>query len=165
MEMICTKTGLTFEAKSKASKNHPLVSAILAEANKTGVYQIVLSACSEVKATNLSESLAIEFLNSVLNSSADAKSLADWTAVNEKKQSKKEAVRESKLVLNNKSDVMKAAHSFKKEGLTMSQSLTKAWSLYKEQKSTSKYVLTCEEELSRVNYTNRNQISVFADQF
>lgn len=43
-------------------------------------------------------------------------------AVNEKKQAKKEAIREAKLILNNKSDVMKAAHSFKKEGLTMSQS-------------------------------------------
>ena len=69
----CSKTGLEFQAKSKRSKNHPEVSAILAEANKEGVYRQVKDACVIVKEQEMTEDAALEFLNEVLKEKSSSK--------------------------------------------------------------------------------------------
>ena len=69
----CNKTGLEFQAKSKRSKNHPLVSAILSEANKDGVYSQVKNACDIVSEQEMNEEDAIEFLNAVLKEKSSSR--------------------------------------------------------------------------------------------
>ena len=49
MTATCQHTGLEFEAKSKAAKNHPAISDLLAEANKRGGYQSAIEAIREVR--------------------------------------------------------------------------------------------------------------------
>tara|TARA_R110002126_G_scaffold235166_1_gene379002 strand:+ start:316 stop:696 length:381 start_codon:yes stop_codon:yes gene_type:complete len=71
--VICSKTGLAFEAKSKRSKNHPLVSAILSDANKDGVYSQVKNACDIVSEQEMNEEDAIEFLNAVLKEKSSSR--------------------------------------------------------------------------------------------
>ena len=71
--VICSKTGLEFQAKSKRSKNHPLVSAILSDANKDGVYSQVKNACDIVSEQEMNEEDAIEFLNAVLKEKSSSR--------------------------------------------------------------------------------------------
>jgi hypothetical protein len=63
--LICEKTGLTFQAKTKRSKNHPKVSEILSDANKSGVYSQVKEACEIIKSQEITETDAIDFLKKV----------------------------------------------------------------------------------------------------
>jgi hypothetical protein len=59
MTTTCQHTGLTFEARSKAAKNHPAVSDLLAEANKRGAYRETIDAIREVREA-LGEDLTLE---------------------------------------------------------------------------------------------------------
>jgi len=47
VKVICQHTGIEFEARSKRSKNHPRISALLSEANKNRAYNAVKDALAE----------------------------------------------------------------------------------------------------------------------
>ena len=71
MTTTCSKTGLSFEAKSKNQKNHPAISKILTDAAKSPVYQHVLKSCEIVKEQNMKEDDAIIFLKNILNAASE----------------------------------------------------------------------------------------------
>lgn len=62
MTVTCQHTGVEFEARSKAAKNHPVVSALLAEAHKRGAYQAVLDLLAECRSEGIQDLTVIERL-------------------------------------------------------------------------------------------------------
>lgn len=72
MEAICQHTGLTFEARSKAAKNHPAVSELLSAANKRGAYQSALEAIRECRA-ELGTDLTIEAVENYVSAAIDGR--------------------------------------------------------------------------------------------
>lgn len=68
----CQHTGLEFEARSKAAKNHPAVSDLLSDANKRGAYQSALDAIREVRAA-LGETLTLADVEQAVTLAVDGR--------------------------------------------------------------------------------------------
>lgn len=71
--LICSKTGLPFASKSKRAKNHPEISRLLSQANKSGVYRQVKEACAIVKEQEIPEKAALDFIKGVLKEKSQDK--------------------------------------------------------------------------------------------
>lgn len=68
----CQHTGLSFEARSKAAKNHPAVSGLLSAANKRGAYQSAVEAIRECRAA-LGADLTIEAVETYVAAAIDGR--------------------------------------------------------------------------------------------
>ena len=64
MISVCQYTGIEFESRGR-SKNHPRVAALLAEANRKGVYGDVVSAMAEAKRAGITGEAVIELMFSL----------------------------------------------------------------------------------------------------
>lgn len=53
--ITCQYSGVTFEAKSSRAKNHPVVSAVLEEANRVGRYGVALQAIQAARAEGVTD--------------------------------------------------------------------------------------------------------------
>ena len=68
----CQHTGLPFEAKSKAAKNHPTVSALLTEANRQGAYRAAVEALRECR-EELGENLTLADVERYVQAAIDGR--------------------------------------------------------------------------------------------
>lgn len=64
--VTCQHTGIEFEAKSKAAKNHPAISDLLTEAHKRGAHQQVKDLLVELRAECVTDLAEIEALAQVV---------------------------------------------------------------------------------------------------
>lgn len=103
MIMNCDKTGISFDADSKRQKNHPMISALLAEASKdkynTGTYRIAIEACGEIKAAGIQDiNDAIAFIRERMNGNTNAKLNQRAVADRERKAQREERERTNALL-------------------------------------------------------------------
>jgi len=94
----CQYTGIEFEAKSKRSKNHPQVAALLAEANKNRTYSAVKDALTEGQELGF-ETIDeyIEFARAAMFT-ANAKFTARMNQMRAERKAKQEAKRHRDFV-------------------------------------------------------------------
>ena len=91
--VTCQYSGVEFEAKSKRSKNHPRVAALLEEANRKGVYGDVVSAMIQAKHDGITGEAVIEAAEVALAGGlkAAAEFNARWRAERREKREQESA--------------------------------------------------------------------------
>lgn len=92
MISVCQYTGIEFESRGR-SKNHPRVAALLAEANRKGVYGDVVSAMAEAKRAGITGEAVIEAAEIALQNgiAAAAEFSARWRAEQREKRAQESA--------------------------------------------------------------------------
>lgn len=86
MLVTCEKTGITFEAASKRTKNHPQIMSLLTEANRNGWYHQALEAIKQGREQGFTT--IEQFLAAMRESEQGAKQIR-YTQIDERNQQKR----------------------------------------------------------------------------
>jgi hypothetical protein len=90
--VTCQHTGLNFEARSKAARNHPAVAALLTEANKKNAYREAVDAIREAREA-LGDALTLEDVERFVTAAIDGRR-AEMQAERDRWRERREARRE-----------------------------------------------------------------------
>jgi hypothetical protein len=93
VQVTCEKTGISFEATSKRTKNHPAIMEVVGEASKNGWYSSALQAIKEGREAGL-ETIEefLELLDEARKAAQESRD-AKWSAMLAEKRAAKEAKR------------------------------------------------------------------------